>query len=274
MPGNNFFANTKRLDSKPVLESDNNNLKIVKGDVSFEFDKSMGLKDIVYKDKSLLNGDPEFNFWRAPTDNDWGANAHHKMNVWRSAGENIQLKNVEVKESDNTVSIKYFFFMRDVQSDLVATYTVDGNGGLTCEVEYLSKNETLPEMPRFGMIFSLPERYENFSWYGRGPWENYIDRKHSAFVGLYQSKVKDQYTPYVRPQENGYKTDVRWLTLTDDSGFGLKVEGLQPVCASALNFFPKTLILDFPRNNNMSTIFILVARWCFQLIFFKEVLGD
>ena len=248
MPGNNFFANTKRPDSKPVLESDNDYLKIVKGDVSFEFDKSKGLMDIVYKDKSLLEGNPEFNFWRAPTDNDWGANAHRKMNVWRSAGENIQLKNVEVKESDNEVTVRYLFLLTDVQSDLAATYTVDGNGCLTCEVEYVSKNKLLPELPRFGMQFRLPERYENFSWYGRGPWENYADRKHSAFVGLYQSKVKDQYTPYVRPQENGYKTDVRWLTLTDNSGLGLKVEGLQPVCASALNFLPEDFDPGFSKK--------------------------
>jgi beta-galactosidase len=94
-------------------------------------------------------------------------------------------------------------------------------------------------MPRFGTIFSLYREFENLSYYGRGPWENYSDRNTAAFKGIYSSKVADQYVPYTRPQENGYKTDVRWITLMDENGYGLSIEGLQPICISALNNFPE-----------------------------------
>ena len=85
------------------------------------------------------------------------------------------------------------------------------------------------------MQLQLPEDFTNLTWLGRGPHENYCDRKTSAYVGLYESTVPDQYTPYIRPQENGYKTDVRWLTLTDDNGTGILVSGDPLICFAALN---------------------------------------
>jgi beta-galactosidase len=94
-------------------------------------------------------------------------------------------------------------------------------------------------MPRFGMIMSVPKSLENFSYYGRGPWENYSDRNTASQIGIYNSKVCDQYVPYTRPQENGYKTELRWLTLTDNEGKGIRIEGLQPICASALQNKPE-----------------------------------
>jgi beta-galactosidase len=89
------------------------------------------------------------------------------------------------------------------------------------------------------MLFSLKNDLDNFSYYGRGPWENYQDRNTSSLKGIYQSKVADQYVPYTRPQENGYKTDVRWLTLTNNSGNGIEIEGLQPLGVSALHNYPE-----------------------------------
>jgi beta-galactosidase len=97
----------------------------------------------------------------------------------------------------------------------------------------------LPEMPRFGMIFSLKKDLNNFNYYGRGPWENYQDRNTASFKGIYNSAVADQYVPYTRPQENGYKTDVRWLTLTNSIGNGIQIEGLQALGVSALNNYPE-----------------------------------
>ena len=96
----------------------------------------------------------------------------------------------------------------------------------------------IPEMPRFGMIMSLGREFDNFTYYGRGPWENYADRNNASLIGIYSSKVAEQYVPYTRPQENGYKTDLRWLTLTNDEGKGIRIEGLQSICASALHNRP------------------------------------
>src|SRR5690606_10440157 len=117
-------------------------------------------------------------------------------------------------------------------------------------IEYLFKNDgaiqvtasidmsgrELPELPRFGMTMELPGAFSTLSYYGRGPWENYSDRKASSFVGRYKDQVENQATwTYIRPQENGYKTDVRWLSLTDGKGKGIHIEGLQPLGFSALN---------------------------------------
>jgi beta-galactosidase len=96
---------------------------------------------------------------------------------------------------------------------------------------------------------SLYNSYNNFSYYGRGPWENYSDRNCSSQIGIYSSKVSDQYVPYTRPQENGYKTDLRWLTLTDNDGKGIRIEGLQPICASALQNWPEDFDAGLSKKN-------------------------
>ncbi|MFL5810401.1 MAG: beta-galactosidase small subunit, partial [Flavisolibacter sp.] len=94
----------------------------------------------------------------------------------------------------------------------------------------------LPELPRFGMRMQLSPQFDKLKYYGRGPWENYSDRNTASFMGLYSDRVANQFTwSYIRPQEGGYKTDVRWLTLTNENGSGLKIEGIQPICFSAIN---------------------------------------
>lgn len=103
------------------------------------------------------------------------------------------------------------------------------------------QNRDLPELPRFGMRMRLPEQYSSLSYYGRGPWENYSDRNASAFISIYKDDVKNQLFPYIRPQESGYKTEVRWLSLTNTEGRGLKIEGIQPISFSALNYTAEDL---------------------------------
>jgi hypothetical protein len=117
--------------------------------------------------------------------------------------------------------------------------------------EAIELSSTLPEIPRIGMFFRLPGTYGNLNWYGRGPHENYQDRKTSAFVGEYKSTVDEQYTPYIRPQENGYKTDTRWLTLTDDLGNGWLFEGMSEISFSALPF--DLAQLDYSQSKNRHT---------------------
>ena len=116
---------------------------------------------------------------------------------------------------------------------------MSSDGSLTLLNSFKAGENPLSEMPRFGMLFSLKNDLNNFSYYGRGPWENYQDRNTSSLKGIYHSKVEDQYVPYSRPQENGYKTDVRWLTLTNNQGNGIEIEGLQPLGVSALNNYPE-----------------------------------
>jgi len=190
-------------------------------------------------DKWLFDVKPTPNFWRAPTDNDFGNGMERKCNVWRMAGENTSLKNIALKEDSGKAVVTADLYLKDVASDYQIVYTMTTDGALSINVSYKAGTNQLPEMPRFGMIMSLDNEFNNFSYYGRGPWENYTDRNFASQLGIYNSKVCDQYVPYTRPQENGYKTDLRWLTLTNNAGKGIRIDGLQPLCASALNNWPE-----------------------------------
>jgi beta-galactosidase len=185
---------------------------------------------------NLIQGSPQPDFWRAPVDNDFGNHMPANSNVWRLAGRNKEVKSVTVEETDGSVSMKVHFFLKDVQSDYYVTYTVTPDAAIRVDAEYTAGVEALPEMPRFGMEMTLSGEYDNFTYYGRGPWENYSDRNSASLIGVYSSKVADQYYPYIRPQETGNKTDVRWLTLTNNEGDGIRIEGVQPLSVSALHF--------------------------------------
>ncbi|WP_243349220.1 glycoside hydrolase family 2 TIM barrel-domain containing protein [Parabacteroides sp. FAFU027] len=190
-------------------------------------------------DKWYFNQNPKPNFWRAPTDNDFGNGMQDKCNIWRTAGNHVSVKGIEVKEENGKAIVTANLYLKDVASDYKVIYTMNPDGALSVNVSYQAGANELPEMPRFGMIMSLGKQFENFAFYGRGPWENYADRNNASFIGIYNSKVADQYVPYTRPQENGYKTDIRWITLTNNDGAGIRIEGQQPLSVSALNNWPE-----------------------------------
>ena len=242
---NNYFdtGNSKKPSLTPKVVQKNNKIVVTVAEVTAIFDanKSEKNKDqsglISYRrnGKDVLKNAILPNFWRAPTDNDFGAEIQKKLNVWRGAGINKILKDVIIKEFDSKVTITYTYRLPDISADYIQTYTVDGLGEITVNVQYKTTNSDILEIPRFGNTIYLPVQLDNYKYYGRGPVENYIDRCDASKLGIYSSKVKDQFVPYLRPQENGNKTNVRWLTLTDDTGYGLKVEGLQPMGVTVLH---------------------------------------
>lgn len=215
---------------------------ISSGKVKIAVSKASGLLSrYAVANEEIIEGAAQPNFWRAATDNDFGNAMPSRNDVWRHAGAHAQLVTVEILENtSDRVLIKSTLALAGVKADYTMTYTITPGGHVKVDVAY-STEEELPDMPRFGVMMSLPKAYRNFSYYGRGPWENYSDRKHSAFMGLYSSTVEEQYFPYIRPQENGNKTDVRWLTLCNNSGVGLKVVGAQPLSVSALPFAPEDI---------------------------------
>ncbi len=235
-----FFAKAIAAKGAVKVEEFKDGVSMEAAGVSVKINKWSGLlADYKADGRSYLRNKPAPNFWRAPTDNDFGNNMMQKCNVWRTAGENTSVKNIAVKQEDGKAVVTADLYLKDVASDYQIVYTMTADGALTVNVTYKAGANELPEMPRFGMIMSLNKEFDNFAYYGRGPWENYADRNTASFIGLYSSKVSDQYVPYTRPQENGYKTDLRWLTLTNDEGKGICIEGLQPICASALNNWPE-----------------------------------
>ncbi len=235
-----FFTAKQTSGNAPKVSTNDNRIVVTAGDVEIAINKTTGLL-ASYKagDKWYFDEKPTPNFWRAPTDNDFGNGMPAKCNIWRAAGENRSLKNIDVKEENGQTVITADLFLKDVAADYQLIYTVNGDGRLTVKVNYKAGVVQLPEMPRFGMIMTLNKSLDNFTFYGRGPWENYSDRNTASHIGIYSSKVAEQYVPYTRPQENGYKTDIRWMTLTDENGAGIRIEGLQPLCVSALNNYPE-----------------------------------
>ncbi len=130
-----------------------------------------------------------------------------------------------MQNEKDIIKIVAKFDLLQVDGKQKIIYKIHGNGKIDIESSLSLKQGKLPDMPRFGMRWELPVNFDNLKYFGRGPHENYIDRKSSSFVGLYESKVADQYFNYVRPQENGYKTEVRWFELRNEKGIGIKVSG-------------------------------------------------
>lgn len=190
-------------------------------------------------DRELLIQGPEPDFWRAPTDNDYGYGMDVKLGVWKKAGEKAAVRKVNITQPEMDrviVAMEYDIAGSGGEKigGYVSTFTVLGSADVIVKNQFSKVSEKIPEIPRMGMQMRIPEVYSNLRWFGRGPHENYCDRKTSAFTGLYESSVDDQYVPYIRPQENGYRTDTRWLTLTDEDGNGLLVSGLPMICFAAL----------------------------------------
>lgn len=235
-----YFVKAAETGKTSNVKEDKDRITLSAAGVEVEISKHSGLiQQYKSEGEHFFNKMPTPNFWRAPTDNDFGNNMQVKSNVWRTAGKNISLNKIEIKEEAGKTSVVANLYLNDVASDYTITYTMNVDGSLTVLASYKAGSNQLPEMPRFGMIFSLNKELDNFDYYGRGPWENYTDRNTASLTGIYNSKVADQYVPYTRPQENGYKTDVRWMSLSNNSGNGIQIEGLQPLGISALNNYPE-----------------------------------
>lgn len=186
--------------------------------------------------EKLLDGPIEPNFWRAPTDNDFGNGMPRRLQSWKKASRNQPLASFEHEEVSGAAHIvRAVYNLPDVGGQVQIKYSVTNEGAILVENEILSLADTLPEMPRFGNTLRMPEDYDQVSWYGRGPHENYWDRKTSAFIGRYDAKAADLYVPYIRPQENGYRTETRWLRLTNEQGKGLLISGAPDFGFSALH---------------------------------------
>lgn len=206
---------------------------------SLEFNKTIGvLSSFKTGETELLKEGPIPNFWRAPIDNDYGNNLHKRSRVWRKAGENRTVSSVKLtKKSTNEVVVNFKFDLNNEAGEKIADYnsyyTIYGSGDVVVNNQFKMTKEELPEIVRMGMNLQMPRQFDQMSWLGRGPHESYWDRKTSAFVGLYSGSVADQFWAYVRPQENGNKTDVRWMTITNKQGIGLLFVGEPLLSVSA-----------------------------------------
>ena len=175
------------------------------------------------------------NFWRAPTDNDYGAGLQNRYAAWKNPG--LKLISLNSKTENDQVIVNAEYEMKNVSAKLYLTYVISNAGAIKVTQKMAAdKNAKVSPMFRFGMQMQMPKAFEAIEYYGRGPVENYSDRNHCTDLGIYRQSVDDQFYSYIRPQETGNKTDIRWWKQLNAGGNGLKVVGETPFSASALHY--------------------------------------
>ena len=233
---------TAKLPSLKVKDSKRDTLLSVTNDaVNIQFNKVSGfMVRYTVADRQLLGegGVLRPNFWRALTDNDMGGQFQKDNKVWKNPTLNLATFHAEkVKKPQPCVVVTAVYDMPDVKAQLTLTYHISGDGRIKV-VEQLKtdKDAKQPDMARFGMVMQLPYEMERSAYYGRGPIENYGDRKLSQRIGIYNQTADEQFYPYIRPQENGLKSDVRWWNQTTAQGKGMRIEAVEPFSVSALHY--------------------------------------
>ena len=233
---------TAKLPSLKVKDSKRDTLLSVTNDaVNIQFNKVSGfMVRYTVADRQLLGegGVLRPNFWRALTDNDMGGQFQKDNKVWKNPTLNLVTFHAEkVKKPQPCVVVTAVYDMPGVKAQLTLTYHISGDGRIKV-VEQLKtdKDAKQPDMARFGMVMQLPYEMERSAYYGRGPIENYGDRKLSQRIGIYNQTADEQFYPYIRPQENGLKSDVRWWNQTTAQGKGMRIEAVEPFSVSALHY--------------------------------------
>lgn len=231
--GSWFQAQPARAGSIVDKETDGQ-LNLEAGGTQLVFNKRTGkLQSILRKGKAVTTGAPEPDFWRAPNDNDFGSDMQVRLNAWRTAAQNKKLLDFSYVKKDTVAEVTVRYQLVDVPSAYQLTYLFYPNGHLQVKALWNASLPGLPEMPRFGMLWRIPKEYDSVTYYGRGPLENYEDRNTASFLGIYGLQVHQMGFEYLRPQENGNRTDVRWFSLTNKQGSGMLIKGLQPLQVKA-----------------------------------------
>lgn len=237
----NYFAKNDQTTGKLQYKTENGTIDFSARDIQGKFNLKNGtLEEYRFKgsNENVILNYPEPYFWRAPTDNDFGNEMPKKLIFWKEATADKKVKNVSVgKETSDGLPITVEYQLSEtVVVPYRVEYLIQPDGKIKISATIDKTGKDLPEIPRFGMRMVIPGEFDALEYYGRGPWENYSDRNTASFVGKYQDKVENLYTwNYIRPQEAGYRTDVRWFTLQNNNGEKLKIVGDQPLGFSSLN---------------------------------------
>jgi beta-galactosidase len=254
---------TGRQFAEVALEENESNITVKGKDFTVAIGKKSGaIESYEYKDRKLIESPLIPNFWRPPTDNDRGNGMPVRQGIWRDAGQNRRVTSVKAEQVDKgTVRIAVSAQLLKGVGKIRIIYTATGDGRIEI-ANQLSVSDKMgpvvPDMPRIGMQMSMPGGFRNVSWYGRGPEENYWDRKEGYAVGIYSGKVDDMNYEYVEPGESGNRTDVRWVAFTDSDGFGLRAEGEPLINFSAWPYKMESLdagyrhYTEVPREKNVT----------------------
>jgi len=238
---------------KPLQVTEGDIITITGKGISIKVDRSTGsIISYVFRGSEIISDPLQPCFWRVPTDNDEGGGSRGFAGRWRKAGldrYNARVKTLDIKAQDNGDVVMNvssdLVFLEERTMEFRGSYTFRTDGSILFSMD-INLADGFPPLARVGMKFSMPASYDNIKWYGRGPFESYQDRKESAGVGLWSGSVADQYFPYVMHQENGNKTDVRWLEITDDAETGMKITGTPLMEVNVQNYSQEALNMAKP----------------------------
>ena len=224
-----------------VDNTDVNYLFVSGDDFAIRFSRATGLLESYTVAGTSFIKDAEAltpNFWRAPTDNDMGARLHMKYRAWKDP--QLKLKSFKVSSENGLVVVSASYDMESVGGTLDLVYRINNQGAVAVS-QKMSAPSSASDFFRYGMQLPMPKSFENIEYYGRGPVENYVDRAGYADLGIYNQTVAEQFYPYIRPQETGTKSDLRWWKISDSTGAGLLVTSDDVFSASALHYCIETL---------------------------------
>ncbi|HEX8017259.1 MAG TPA: beta-galactosidase domain 4-containing protein, partial [Flavobacterium sp.] len=219
------------LVEKPVTVTESvSKIELKAEKMSFTIDRKNGsLTSWKANGEELLTGSLEPYFWKTPNDNQKQNGYSSELGKWKKAAETRIVKNVDIVKEGNLTTIKFNMDLPAIGANYILSYQLNGEGKLQVEASYTPLADAIPLIPKFGMRLRIPENYSTIDWYGRGPYENYPDRKTGSLIGLYNAALMNFITPYPAPQDNANRTDVRWFAMRTQNNDIIKVTGLQPL---------------------------------------------
>ncbi|MEP6845587.1 MAG: glycoside hydrolase family 2 TIM barrel-domain containing protein [Panacibacter sp.] len=238
-----IFPSLKQLN-------DAQQLKIFNENFSVSFNKQTGwLQSFSYQNNEFIKAPLQPHFWRAATDNDIGNSQQVRCAVWQHAADDAKLDSFFVNNiSNNETEIRTAYYLPQVDAKYFVQYIIHARGDVNVYVQMKAGKNNYPEMPRFGMRMLLQPAYENVSWLGRGPFDNYCDRNSAAAIDLYSMKADSMFFPYPRAQESGYRTVVRWMSLQNKNNIGIMAVGAPTFSTGVLHFNMRKI--DFIRDSS------------------------
>ena len=228
-----FWYGVSEGNAKPVKSAEDMIFTTDNGSVAINH--TGALSSWIVDGKQILQAPLEPYFWKPENDNQHAAHFAERMAPWRDAAENRTVKSIRFKDHQVIVDMTL-----SVGAELTLTYTVKNDGRIRVDMDYRPTVTDIHLIPKFGMRLRLPADMTHIEYYGRGPWENYPDRKRSAFLGRYQMPLSEYETEYVHPQDNGCRTDVRWFCISNGEKT-LRIDGLQPLCIRAWDYGEENL---------------------------------
>jgi beta-galactosidase len=241
---NIYISQNSKSNEKPIVKADSNYLQVTTKNTFLKLNKKSGLlAGYIVDGDTLIAGEMRYNFWRALTDNDKGWRAHEKLKVWKAEADNYTVQRFDYKMGvDNQINVSALVLFTGTKTSATLNYILYANGMVKMDIEFDIPVKT-PAVPRLGFQMEVSNKFNQLKWYGRGPHENYRDRKTSAAFGIYNSSVNEWVTPYVRPQENANRSELRWLHLDNNKGKGFQIiaDSVSTFSASAWPYTQHTL---------------------------------